>query len=114
MIWCIYKIVENHPSVHKLKRGDKREEKITGLKAKVLQTLKVTERKKRSLSCENIRSGCSGWGMEETSLNRDKSTDSRGSVRNRSEDEENPKAPKKLNQQKKPILNPPKILISQK
>ena len=53
-------LVENHPSVHKLKRGDKRDEKVAGLKTKVLDTLKVKERRNRDLSTESINSDCSG------------------------------------------------------
>ena len=110
-------LVEKHPSVHKLRRGDKRDEKIAGLKSKVLQTLKVTERKKRSLSCDSIKSGCSGWGVDEVNLDskeRDSSTDSRGKVRRRSEDEIHSKAAKKPHHQRKTILQPPKIVISKK
>ena len=51
-------LVENHPTVHKLRRGDKRDEKIAGLKTKVLDTLKVKERRNRDLSCESIKSDC--------------------------------------------------------
>ena len=105
-------LVEKHPSVHKLKGGDKRDEKIAGLKAKVLQTVKATERKKRSLSCESIKSGCSGWGGDEANLDRDYSADRR--TRNRSEDESIPQVAKKPHRQGRPILQNPKILISKK
>ena len=39
-------LVEKHPSVNKLKRDNKREEKVAKLKGKVLDTLKVRERRK--------------------------------------------------------------------
>ena len=102
-------LVEQHPSVHKLKRDDKREEKIAGLKTKVLQTLKVKERKHTDLSCDSIKIDCSGWGGNEHS-------DSRGEVRPRppSGDEENLESAKKSHRQTRPLLRPPKILISKK
>ena len=106
------KLVESHPSVHKLRRGDKRDEKIAGLKSKVLDTLKVKERRKRDLSAESVKSECPGWDMDETK-HREKSTDSRGSVRPRSEDDHSIQVSKKLHHQARPPLKPPKILISE-
>ena len=58
-------LVEQHPSVHKLKRDDKHDEKIAGLKTKVLQTLKVKERRHRDLSSDSVKSDCSGWGGDD-------------------------------------------------
>ena len=100
-------MLDKHPSVNKLKRDNKRDQKIENLKEKVLITLKVSERKNRDLSCESVRSGCSGWG------DRDRSTDSRGEVRPRSDDEENEhqNLPKK-ERRSKPLLNPSKIVIT--
>ena len=102
-------IFDKHPSINKLKRGDNRDEKIAGLKTKILDTLKVAEKKKRDLSCESIKSWCSGWNKEE--VGRSTSTDSRGETRQRSEDEEDPSQPKR---QSRPLLRPPKILITKK
>ena len=107
-------LVEKHPSVNKLRRGDKRDEKVAGLKAKVLQTLKVTERKRRSLSYDSIKSDCSGWGGDENGLERDLSSGSRGSIRKRSEEESNPGGAKKSLKKSKLILKPPKIVITKK
>ena len=104
-------LVENHPSVHKLKRGDKRDDKIAGLKTKVLDTLKVKERRNRDLSCDSIKSDCSGWSM---SSNRDKSTDSRGSVRCGSEEDLTLHAAKKPHKSRSPTIKPPTILVSKK
>ena len=56
--------VEKHPSVDKLKRDNKREGKVANLKKKILDTLKVEEKKKRDLSVESVRSGCSDWGND--------------------------------------------------
>ena len=47
------KLIDQHPTVHTLKRGENRDRKVAGLKAKVLDTLKVAERKKRDLSCDS-------------------------------------------------------------
>ena len=47
-------LVENHPYVYKLKRGDKRDDKIAGLKTKVLDTLKVKERRNRDLTASKV------------------------------------------------------------
>ena len=47
-------LVEHHPSLNKLKRDNKRDEKVAKLKGKVLDTLKVVERKKRDLSCDSV------------------------------------------------------------
>ena len=57
-------MVEKHPTVDKLKRDDKRESKVANLKKKILDTLKVEEKKKRDLSCDSVKSDCSGWGRE--------------------------------------------------
>ena len=103
------KLVKEHPSVHTMKRDSKREIKIANLKKKILDTVKVQERRKRDISCESVRSDCSGWGRSNDS--RDKSTDSRGEVRPRSEDEEpNNHAKKRASRQ---VLKPPKIILSQ-
>ena len=105
-------LLEKHPSVNKLKRDDKREQKIANLKKKVLNTLKVSVRKNRDLSCESIKSGCSGWGSGSSS-DRDRSTNSRGDVRPRSDDEENASSlPKKSLRRSRSHLHPPKIIIS--
>ena len=106
-------LIEHHPTVDKLRRGDKRDKKVAGLKAKVLDTLKVAERRKRNLSCDSVRSDCSGWG-DENFRERELSTDSsQGRVRKRSEDDFADLEPKKSNRQTKPILLPPKIILSQ-
>ena len=63
-----------------LKRDNKRDQRVASLKEKVLNTLKVSEKKKRDLSCESVRSGCSGWGPGGTSSDRDLSSDSRGEI----------------------------------
>ena len=55
------KFVETHPTVNKLKRDKTRDEKVASLKEKVLETLKVHEKKKRDISCDSVKSGCSGW-----------------------------------------------------
>ena len=55
-------LVEHHPSLIKLKRDNKRDEKVAKLKGKVLDTLKVMERKKRDLSCDSVKSWTSDWG----------------------------------------------------
>ena len=72
----------------KLKRGAICDEKIVHLKSKVLQTLKLVERRKRDLSCESVKSTSSNWDVDDTSRARDSSTVSRGCVRNRSESED--------------------------
>ena len=103
-------LVEQHPTVHTLRRGDNRDKKVAGLKAKVLDTLKVAERRKRALSCESLKSECSGWGVDDCSCER---SGSRGQVRPRSEDEHSDLGSKKNTSQTKPILQPPKIVLSQ-
>ena len=103
-------LVEQHPTVHTLRRGDNRDKKVAGLKAKVLDTLKVAERRKRALSCESLKSECSGWGVDDCSRER---SGSRGQVRPRSEDEHSDLGSKKHTSQTKPILQPPKIVLSQ-
>ena len=92
--------------VNKLKRDTKRDEKVEKLKVKVLDTLKVRERKDRDLSCESVKSGISDWG--DTDINTE-----RGSTRFRSDDSDtdNPN-PKKSSRKSRPILKPPKIVIS--
>ena len=103
-------LVEQHPTVHTLRRGDDRDKKVAGLKAKVLDTLKVAERRKRDISSDSLKSECSGWDVDDNF--RDRST-SRGRVRPRSEDEYSELDAKKLQgQQKKPTSKPPKILLS--
>ena len=57
-------MVEKHPSVDKLKRDSKHEGKVDNLKKKILDTLKVEEKKKSDLSVESVRSDCSGWGND--------------------------------------------------
>jgi hypothetical protein len=57
-------MVEKHPTVDKLKGDDKRESKVANLKKKILDTLKVEEKKKRDLSCESVKSDCSGWSKQ--------------------------------------------------
>ena len=105
------KLIEQHPAVHTLIRGDKRDQKIAGLKSKVLDTLKVEERKKRDLSCESLKSECSGWEREEGSEEREASTDGRGNIRLREDDEESGQ-PKKTQRTSRLLLRPPKIVIS--
>ena len=101
-------LVNKHPSVNKIRQDNKREQKIENLKEKVLDTLKVSERRGRDLSCESVRSGCSGWG------DRDRSTDSRGEVRPRSEDDEpSLTQPKKSYRKSRSLINPPKIVVTQ-
>ena len=88
-------------------------QKVEKLKEKVLNTLKVSEKKKRDLSCESVRSGCSGWGPGGSSSERDLSTDSRGEIRQRSEDEEfKEDQPSKSLRRSRSLLQPPKIVIS--
>ena len=57
-------MVEKHHTVDKLKGDDKRESKVANLKKKILDTLKVEEKKKRDLSCESVKSDCSGWSKQ--------------------------------------------------
>ena len=103
-------LVELHPTIHKLKRGENHDKRIANLKTKVLQTLKVVERRKRDLSCESVKSSCSFWDMDERSRDR---ADSRGSIRNRSESEEDMPKAKKTQHQSRPRLKPPKIILTQ-
>ena len=108
-------LVQLHPTVHKLKRGDTRDKKVENLKTKVLQTLKVVERRRRDLSCESVKSSCSLWDQDEQSKTRDLSTESRGSVRQRSSDSEEdlPKSKKAQHQSRsRRCLQPPKILLT--
>lgn len=109
------KLVEMHPTVNKLKRDKHRDTKVANLKAKVLQTLKVNERKKRDLSCDSIRSGCLGWNQETGGSDRDASTDSRGKTRARSDDSDedllHPKSDKQARKSRS-FLKPPKIILS--
>ena len=105
-------LLEKHPSVNNLKRDNKRNQKVEKLKEKVLNTLKVIEKKKRDLSCESVRSGCSGWGPGGSSSERDLSAD-RGEIRQRSEDEEfKEDQPSKSLRRSRSLLQPPKIVIS--
>ena len=99
-------LVEQHPMVNKLKRDTKRNEKVEKLKGKVLDTLKVKERKDRSLSCESVKSGISDWGDTD-------SMSERGSTRPRSDDSdtENPN-PKKSSRKSRPAIKPPRIVMS--
>ena len=106
------KLIEEHPSVNTLKRDDKRESKVSNLKKKILDTLKVEEKKRRDLSCESVKSGCSGWGQGGEGSDRELSP-SRGATRPRSDDEEDSK-PLKSRRQSRPVLKPPKIVLSQK
>ena len=101
-------LIEHHPTVHKLKRGDKRDKKVAGLKAKVLDTLKVAEKKKRHLSCDSVKSDCSGWGENDYK----ERNPSRGRVRQRSEESKDQES-KKSKSLKKTVLLPPKIILSQ-
>ena len=103
-------LIEHHPTVNTLKRGENRDKKVAGLKAKVLDTLKVNERKKRNLSCDSVKSGCSGW--ESDSNHRDRSL-SRGKIRQRSDDETPHNEVKKPNRENKHVTLPPKIVLSQ-
>jgi hypothetical protein len=76
-------MVEKHPTVDKLKRDNKREGKVPNLKKKFLDTLKVEERKKRDLSCDSVKSDCSGWGQGGVGSDREKSPGNRGETRHR-------------------------------
>ena len=106
-------MVEKHHTVDKLKGDDKRESKVANLKKKILDTLKVEEKKKRDLSCESVKSDCSGWGQGGANSDRERSLDIRGEIRNRSEDEElEPKAKKTLRKSRQ-LLRPPKIILKQ-
>ena len=106
-------LLEKHPSVNKLRRDNKRDKKVANLKEKVLNTLKVSEKKRRDLSCESVRSGCSGWGPGGSGSDRDLSTDSRGEIRQRSDDEDfKDTQPKKSLRRSRSLLQPPKIIIS--
>ena len=106
------KMIEEHPSVHTLKRDDKRDGKVANLKKKILNTLKVNERKTRDLSCESVKSDCSGWGHGGSASDREKSPDIRGATRPRSDDEDNEPEAKKSQRISRTILRPPKIVIS--
>ena len=99
-------LVELHPTVHKLKRGASRDERIKNLKTKVLQTLKVKERRHRELSGESVKSNCS-------TRDRAGSTDSRGSVRARFGSEEDLPDPTKAQHQSRSRIKLPKILLTQ-
>ena len=110
------KLVEMHPTVNKLKRDTNRDQKVSNLKEKVLATLKVNERRKRDWSCESVKSGCSGWGSGAAGNERSNSTDSRGRVRERSDDsDEESHQPKSDKQPRKSrsLLKPPKIILTQ-
>ena len=110
------KLVEMHPTVNKLKRDTNRDQKVSNLKEKVLATLKVNERRKRDWSCESVKSGCSGWGSGAVVNERSNSTDSRGRVRERSDDsDEESQQPKsdKLPRKSRSVLKPPKIILTQ-
>ena len=104
-------LIEHHPTVHKLKRDEKRDKKVAGLKAKVLETLSVAERRRRDISCDSVKSDCSGWG-DDHDRDRDFDTENRGRIRKRSGDLIDVES-KKPNRQTKPILLPPKIILSQ-
>ena len=105
-------MIEEHPSVHTLKRDNKRDGKVANLKKKILDTLKVEEKKKRDLSCDSIRSDCSGWGLGGAGSDRERSPGSRGETRQRSEDEEPESQVKKSMRKSRTILKPPKIVLS--
>ena len=107
------KMIEEHPSVHTLKRDSKREKKIENLKKKIFDTLKVNERKKRDLSCDSVRSDCSGWDQGGTSDGEKRSDSSnRGATRPRSDDDEKEPDRKKSMRNSRTVLKPPKIVIS--
>ena len=113
------KFVETHPTVNKLKRDKTRDEKVASLKEKVLETLKVHEKKKRDISCESVKSDCSGWDSSTSGGGdgaRDSSANSRGKVRNRSDDSDDvkdkPKSDKQPRKSRK-LLKPPKIILTQ-
>ena len=103
------KLIDQHPTVHNLKKGDNCDRKVAGLKEKVLDTLKVAERRKRELSCDSLKSECSGWGVDDRSRDR---SGSRGQIRARSDDDLSDLENKKPSSQMKPILQPPKIILS--
>ena len=107
-------MIEEHPSVNTLRRDDKRDSKVANLKQKIFDTLKVEEKKKRDLSCESVRSDCSGWGHGGGTSDRDISPISRGETRPRSEgDDEEISKPQKSRRQSRAVLRPPKIVLSQ-
>ena len=97
------KMIEEHSSVNTLKRDDKREGKVANLKKKILDSLKVEERKRRDLSCESISSDCSGWGQGEAISDRDRSPGNRGEVRLRSDDEDNSTKPSKSSRKSRTV-----------
>ena len=102
-------LVEHHPSLNKLKRDNKRDEKDAKLKGKVLDTVKVVERKKRNLSCDSVKSWTSDWG---STSDREKSSE-RGSTRPRSEDSDpEHHKPNKTLRKSRAVLLPPKIIVS--
>ena len=105
------KMVDMHPAVNKLKRDAHRDEKVANLKKKVLETLKVNEKKKRDISCESVKSECLGWDSGRSS-----SIDSRGKIRNRSDDSDDggpqPKS-EKQSRKSRSLLKPPKIVLTQ-
>ena len=110
------KLVEMHPTVNKLKRDVNRDEKVANLKAKVLETLKVNEKKKRDLSCESVKSGCLGWDSGAAESERRSADGSRSRTRNRSgnsDDESNQSKPSKQARKSRTFLQPPKIILSQ-
>ena len=107
------KMIDEHPTVNKLKRDNQRDKKVASLKAKVLDTLKVKERRNRDLSCESIKSDCSDWEWDDQNRERTSSTGSRGKTRPRSEDDQGNADSKKPQNQRKPVLQPPKIILSQ-
>ena len=85
----------------------KHDGKVANLKKKVLNTLKVEEQRKRDLSCESIKSNCSGWGDDPNS-----DSEVRGETRNRSDDDESEPDPKKQLRQSRKLLKPPKIVLT--
>ena len=104
-------LIEEHPSVNTLKRDEKRDGKVANLKKKILDTLKVEERKNRDLSCDSVKSDCSGWGLGGDNSDREKSPSIRGETRPRSEDEENGSKPNKSIRKSRPVLKAPKIVL---
>ena len=105
-------MIEEHPSLNTLKRDDKREGKVANLKKKILDSLKVEERKRRDLCYESVKSDCSGWGQVGAVSDRERSPGNRGEIRQRSDDEENATKPNKSSRKSREILKPPKIVFS--
>ena len=60
-----------------------------------------------------VKSECSDWEGDEQYRERISSTGSRGKTRPRSEDDHGNPDSKKPQPQKKPVLQPPKIILSQ-